>query len=59
MYVTLLILENHGKIMELCFRISVETLILLPYVLYCIRFYRTSACVWRTSENCKSDKCNI
>ena len=37
--------------------------ILLPYVLYCICFLRTSACVCRTSENCKSlvlqDKCNI
>ena len=34
-----------------------------PYVLYCICFYRTSACVCRMSENCKSlvlqDKCNI
>ena len=37
--------------------------ILLPYVLYCIHFLRTCACVCRTSENCKSlvlqDKCNI
>ena len=37
--------------------------ILLPYVLYFIRFYRTSACVYRMSENCMSlvmqDKCNI
>ena len=36
---------------------------LLPYVLYCIHFKRTSACVCRMSENCKSlvlqDKCNI
>ena len=27
---------------------------LLSYVLYCIHFLRTSACVCRTSENCKS-----
>ena len=37
--------------------------ILLPCVLYCIHFYRTTACVCRTSKNCKSlilqDKCNI
>ena len=36
--------------------------ILLPYVLYCIHFWRTSACVCR-SQNCKSlvlqDKCVI
>ena len=36
---------------------------LLPYVLHCIRFERTSEFVCRTSENCKAlvlrDKCNI
>ena len=34
-----------------------------PHFLYCIQFLRTSACVCRTSENCKSivlqGKCNI
>ena len=37
--------------------------ILLPCVLYCIRFYRTIVCVCRTSEYCKSlvlqYKCSI
>ena len=36
---------------------------LLPHFLYCIQFLRTSACVCRTSENCKSlvlqGECNI
>ena len=35
----------------------------LPHFLYCIHFFRTSACVCRTSENCKSlvlqGKCKI
>ena len=34
-----------------------------PYFLYCLQFLRTSACVCRTSENCKSlvlqGECNI
>ena len=34
-----------------------------PHFLYCVQFLRTSACVCRTSENCKSlflqGKCNI
>ena len=37
--------------------------ILLPYVLYCLRFKGTITCVRRISENSKSlileDKCNI
>ena len=37
--------------------------ILLPYIFYCKHFWRTSACVCRTSEICKwlilQDKCKI
>ena len=40
MEITLLIMENHGKIIELCFRISVGTLITGPPWPFCFNRLR-------------------